>query len=110
MSSCHAGDVSNVTAQVPHPVAKTAVAVRAALPEPTRVEFDQRWRAALTAAADSFDLSEAQAVIEEFWPRAVLAANPDLVSDYIKTRLDAGDWSVVHASRDELVTRMRPVA
>jgi hypothetical protein len=97
-------------AQVPHPVAKTGAAVRAALPEPTRAEFDQRWRAALAVAADDFDLGGVHAVIEEFWPRAVLAANPDPVSEYIKARLDAGDWSVVHASRDELVTRMLAVA
>lgn len=99
-----------MTAQVPNPVAKTAAAVRAALPEPTRAEFDQRWRAALTAAAVDFDLDGVCAVIHQFWPRAVLAANPDPVSDYIKTQLDAGDWSVVHATRDELLTRMRAVA
>lgn len=98
------------TAKVPHPVAKTAAAVRAALPEPSRAEFDQRWRVALTAAADDFDLGGAYAVIEQFWPAAVLAANPDPVSEYIKTQLDAGDWSVVHATRDELLARMRAVA
>lgn len=99
-----------LAAQVPQPVVKTAAAIRAALPEPARIEFDQRWRAALAAAADDFDLGGVHATIEEFWPRAVLAANPDPVSDYIKARLDAGDWSVVHASRDELVARMRTVA
>ena len=102
--------MSTVTAQVPHPVAKTAAAVRAALPEPVRAEFEQRWRTALAVAADDFDLGGVHAVIEEFWPRAVLTANPDPISDYIKTRLDAGDWSVVHASRDELVARMQAVA
>lgn len=52
-------------------------AVRAALPEPARIEFETQFERALVAAADTFDHLAAQQVVLRWWTVALHHANPD---------------------------------
>jgi hypothetical protein len=58
-------------------VGQTGPAVRAALPEPARIEFETQFERALVAAADAFDHLAAQQVVLRWWAVALQRANPD---------------------------------
>ncbi|MGH3679739.1 MAG: DUF6247 family protein [Natronosporangium sp.] len=58
-------------------VDQTGPAVRAALPEPTRIEFETQFEQALVAAAESFDHLAAHQVVIRWWAVALQYANPD---------------------------------
>lgn len=60
-----------------HLVDRTGPAVRAALPEPARVEFETQFERALVDAADSFDHLPAHRVVLRWWAVALRHANPD---------------------------------
>ena len=58
-------------------VPKAGPAIRQALGPPLRERFEVELRAALEAAEHDFDLDRALQVIERWWPRALLSANPE---------------------------------
>jgi Family of unknown function (DUF6247) len=58
-------------------VDQTGPAVRAALPEPARIEFETQFEAALVAAAGSFDHLPAHHVVIRWWAVALQCVNPD---------------------------------
>lgn len=78
-------------------VPKAGPAIRQALGPPLRERFEVELRAALEAAEHDLDLDRAQQVIERWWPRALLAANPEIQAgiDADRRRLEAGDHSVL---------------
>lgn len=90
-------DVETQPYEVDSPVARTGPAVRAALGPAARETFESEFRAALGQAETDFDLAPVCAVIQRWWPRAVLAANPELQEglDRDRRRLADGDLSVL---------------
>ncbi len=84
---------------VRHRVAKTGPDVHAALGPGLRERFAVEFRAALAAADSDFDLQAVERVVDRWWPRALLCANPDLQRgiDDDRGRLDRGDRSVLGA-------------
>lgn len=58
-------------------VNRTGPVVRAALPEPARVEFDTQFERALVEAAETFDHRPAHRVVLTWWAVALRYANPD---------------------------------
>lgn len=51
--------------------------MRAALPEPARIEFETQFERALVEAAETFDHRPAQRVVLTWWAIALRHANPD---------------------------------
>jgi hypothetical protein len=74
-------------------VDRTGPAVRAALPEPARIEFEAQFEAALIAAADSFNPLPAYRVVLKWWGVALRYANPDDAARDRKTarQVEAGE-------------------
>jgi Family of unknown function (DUF6247) len=82
-------------------VEKTPAAIRAALPGSARLAFDQEFRAALTTAADTFDMTALDRVMRTWWTEALLCANPEVQAevDQTRRRIAAGDPDVFAASK-----------
>lgn len=82
-------------------VEKTPAAIRAALPATARPVFDREFRAALTTAADTYDMTALDRVMRTWWTEALLCANPEVQDevDQTRRRIAAGDPDVFAASR-----------
>lgn len=76
-------------------IERSGQAIRAALAElsPAEAEaFEREYRHALTHAAQTLDLSEANAVLNRWWGIAALRANPPTVEEQqLVQRLHEGD-------------------
>ncbi|WHT21238.1 DUF6247 family protein [Crossiella sp. CA-258035] len=73
-------------------VAKTGPEVWGALDGEARASFEEEFRAALTRAAEDFDLAAAEAVVLRWWPVAVVTANPDpRVDEAIRRFRESGE-------------------
>lgn len=81
-------------------VVKTGPAVWAALDGETRAMFEDEFRAALTQAAEDFDLAPVQAVVQRWWPVAAVTVNPDprVEEEYRRFRDSGEDFSTLHAT------------
>ena len=75
---------------------RTGPAVRDALDPDRREEFETEFRAALSQADDTFDLTAVQKTIDRWWPQALLCANPDIQAgiDEDRRRIAAGDPAI----------------
>lgn len=78
-------------------VEKNGPAIRAALHPEDREIFVAELRIALAEADDTLDLAPIVAVIDQWWGRAVLAANPEIESGALadRRRIEAGDLTVL---------------
>ncbi|KJE19766.1 hypothetical protein FF36_05965 [Frankia torreyi] len=78
-------------------VAKNGPAIREALRPDDREMFVAELRIALALADDSLDLVPVAAVIDKWWGRAVLTANPEIEAGALadRRRLEAGDLTVL---------------
>ncbi len=92
-------------------IAKNGPAIRAALHPGDREKFVAELRIALAGADDSLDLVPVAAVIDKWWSRAVLTANPEIEAGALadRRRLEAGDLTVLggttsHPAGDPEVT------
>lgn len=76
-------------------IGRTGRAIRAALAELSPAEadrFEREYRHALTRAAETLDLSEAEAVLNRWWGVATLRANPPTLEEQRQVqRLHAGE-------------------
>ncbi len=81
-------------------VERTGPAVRAALTPGDRAEFVAQFRIALAAADDTLDLTAVTEVIDRWWVRAVLTANPEIEAGALadQRRIEAGDPDVFGAT------------
>jgi hypothetical protein len=77
-------------------IERTGPAVRAALAPADRAEFVAQFRIALAAADDTLDLTPVTEVIDRWWVRAVLTANPEIEAGALadQRRIEAGDPTV----------------
>lgn len=75
---------------------RTGPAIRDALDPERREEFEAEFRAALGQADETFDLTAVQKVIDQWWPQALLCANPEIQAgiDEDRRRIAAGDPAV----------------
>ena len=85
---------------------KTGPAVWTALDGENRAAFEEEFRAALADVADTFDVDRLSQVVRRWWPRAVLDANPDPITEHIGQRLGDGDESVLTNTPAELRAEM----
>jgi len=81
---------------------KTGPAVWTALDGENRAAFEEDFRAALAEVAETFDVDRLSQVVRRWWPRAVLDANPDPITEHIGQRLGDGDESVLVKTAAEL--------
>jgi hypothetical protein len=93
-------DVAIPSPGAPIRVERTGPAIRAALAPRERSEFVAQFRIALAAADDTLDLTAVVDVIDRWWARAMLTANPEIEADALadQRRIDAGDPTVFGAS------------
>jgi hypothetical protein len=56
--------------------ARTPAAVRAALTDSDRTQFEREYQAAVRTAAEDYDLAPLQDVLDQWWHVAVLTADP----------------------------------
>jgi hypothetical protein len=77
-------------------VERTGPAIRAALDPDRRAEFETDFRAALGHADDTLDLTAVTEVVDRWWARAVLTANPEVEAGALadQRRVEAGDPTV----------------
>ena len=85
---------------------KTGPAVWTALDGENRAAFEEEFRVALDEVAETFDVDRLSQVVRSRWPRAVLDANPDPITEHIGQRLGDGDESVLTKTAAELRTEM----
>ena len=85
---------------------KTGPAVWTALDGENRAAFEEEFRAALAEVAETFDVDRLSQVVRRWWPRAVLDANPDPITEHIGQRLGDGDESVLTKTAVELRAEM----
>jgi hypothetical protein len=85
---------------------KTGPAVWTALDGENRAAFEEEFRAALAEVAETFDVDRLSQVVRRWWPRAVLDANPDPITEHIGQRLGDGDESVLTKTAAELRAEM----
>jgi len=85
---------------------KTGPAVWTVLDGENRAAFEEEFRAALAEVAETFDVDRLNRVVRRWWPRAVLDANPDPITEHIGRRLGDGDESVLTKTAAELRAEM----
>ena len=81
---------------------KTGPAVWTALDGENRAAFEEEFRTALAEVSETFDVDRLSQVVRRWWPRAVLDANPDPITEHIGQRLGDGDESVLTKTAAEL--------
>ena len=79
---------------------RSAVAIRAALAVYDRdklADFEAEFHIAMAEADDDFDLRRVDAVVERWFPTALMAANPEYVAamDEDQRRVEEGDTSLI---------------
>jgi hypothetical protein len=66
----------------------------------------EEFRTALAEVSETFDVDRLNRVVRRWWPRAVLDANPDPITEHIGQRLGDGDESVLTKTAVELRAEM----
>ncbi len=92
-----AGDSTDPPYGVRTRIERTGPAIRAALDEERRAEFETDFRAALSQADDTLDLAAVQVVLDRWWPLALLCANPEIQAgaEQDRRRVELGDPDVI---------------